>query len=209
MQSQRRVRRSRLNGKSLAKERSAPIVSDADDQISRDLLFRAKTGQDSFDRLFATLCFAALALSLQFSEREDSTCRWALVAAWLLYAGAALLAGWRLMATPQFDKMNWAELTLRRFISQRRRDLLDPTLLQAIQEGRALDPDTGKSLTLADAQAGVAGEEQKLRTASQNIAKLQAKLKLRFNFAMGMFIAALCVNGFYLAVNFLRQELQS
>ena len=56
-----------------------------------------KASQSRFDQSFAGLCFAAPALSLQFSTREHSILRPALILAWASYLVAGLLAGWRLM----------------------------------------------------------------------------------------------------------------
>ena len=175
----------------------------AKDDTAHELLMRAKDGQDHFDRTFATLCFAALALSLQFSEREQSAWKTTLVIAWALYLVAAILAGWRLMAGPQFERMNWAQLTVQRFVEQRRTDLLNPMFVAALDAGNALDPRTGKSLTLQDAQAGLASEEGNLKLATTNMDALQRKLKWRFNASLVALVVALMLNGFYVAVNFL------
>lgn len=179
-------------------------MDDVDRQISHDIRVRVKEGQVRFDQSFATLCFAALALSLQFSERANSALKPVLVVAWGLYLVAALLAGWRLMTTPQFDKISWAKNYLDSFLKQRRIDLKDPGFAERLGSGELVDSDTGEPATQDGIAEGIQKGESSLREALAILAALQRKFGLAFRACVLSLIVALLLNGLYLAVNFLR-----
>jgi hypothetical protein len=179
-------------------------MNDVAKQISHDIVSRIKEGQSRFDQYFATLSFGALALSLQFSQREHSSCRWLLIASWVLYLATALLAGWRMLASPQFDKISWAQSELDGSVKQRRIRLTDPVFLAALEAKNVVDPDTAKTVTKDDVIRGLAREEANLREASRNLANLQSRLKFRFQVSLWLLVFAFLLNGTYVAVNFLK-----
>jgi hypothetical protein len=55
-----------------------------------------------FEYAYAGLCFAALALSIQFSPAMGNCLPWLLVSSWFLLVLSSLIAGYRLMKQPVF-----------------------------------------------------------------------------------------------------------
>jgi hypothetical protein len=181
-------------------------MSDDFARMRHEFELYVKSNQNRFDDVFATLCFASLALSLQFSERDNSIARPVLVISWILYLVAALLAGWRMMAAPQFDKINLAKNQLSSFVTQRRIDFTNPYWMQCLREGRFVDPDSAAVMTQDAAVAGFRKAENNLAEATLNLDNLQRTLTLRFNWSLRLFVGALVLNGTYLSINFLRDN---
>ncbi len=163
-----------------------------------------KASQSRFDQSFAALCFAALALSLQFSTREHSILRPVLILAWASYLVAGLLAGWRLMYTPKIDAVARGQDIVERFVARRTVELQDPQWLEYLSSGRMIDSRTGHPMTRDSAMTSFREEETKLAVITEQLRRLQTGAVWRFCIALGTFSLAVVLNGVYLSVSFLR-----
>lgn len=173
-----------------------------------DINARARAGQDRFDYALATLCFAALALSLQFSERPDSTWRPLLVTAWAAYLTSALLAGSRLMALPQFDKINAAVVHTQAIIRSQKAVLRDPGGQQALDRGLYPNPETGVPITREEVAKWVHESEANVGTGTQSMKKIARRARCCFRLCIVSLLLAFVLNGLYLSINFLADGAQ-
>jgi len=165
------------------------------------IFLQIRASQEKFDYAFTSLCFASFVLSLNFSPREEATYTIILVSAWGLYLVSALLGGWRLMTSPQVDKINLAKNRIDRFIKDTRASFLNPEVVDAFKDNRVLNSESGKRLTLDQLSQGLKNEEAKLEMATKNLKALDKKMVPAFKAQVVCYCLALVLNVTYLSIN--------
>lgn len=163
---------------------------------------RARELSSKFDYAITSMCFAALALSYQFSPSAGFRFPDLLIFAWILFAISGLIGGWRLMYDPVFYRMNAVFLHLDSFIKQREVDLQNPRFKQMLESKQVLDSDDMKPLTVAAIEKNLKEEREMMEQAKRNLDGLNRKFPVMLKVQVWALIVALSANATYIAVNF-------
>lgn len=172
-----------------------------------DLQLYIKSKADKFYYAFTTLCFATLALSIQFSPQMGKAWPYLLIVSWIAYLCASIAGGWWLMISPQFDQFSRLENKLENSIAQRKFNVENPIYLQSLEAGRVINSDTNKPMTKDDVLEALKTEETTLADVKKkDLEPINKKMRCLFKTQIWSYIIALVLNGVFIAKNFLAHE---
>lgn len=163
-----------------------------------------KNKQDKFDESFTILVFATFALSIQFLPPMGKCLGFLLVISWGCFLIAALCGGYRLMMTPQMDKIDGAKNALETFITTRKTELASADFVSAVTAGMATDPKTMAPQSIENLKKGLEEEERKLRIAQKNLDDIQRKLPCIFNAQIIFYLSGSLTALIFVSVNYLK-----
>ncbi|MEZ4750944.1 MAG: hypothetical protein R3B54_10070 [Bdellovibrionota bacterium] len=170
-----------------------------------ELQFRALDAEARFEYQFALLIFATLTLSIQFSPPMGASMRCLLIAAWLFFLVAGVVAGWRLSKLPLAYRLNWGELTQAELVKNRKSQLAEPTFTRGLAAGRVLDADTKQPMTLSDYTSMVEESEKNLKEITSRREALSRCYQIAFWAQILLFLAGIVCNGIFLGMGLLEK----
>lgn len=152
-----------------------------------------------FGYAFATLCFAILGLSIQFSPNYGKIWAPLLVAAWSLLLTSALIAGYRIVYRVVAMKINYQMNKGENYITHAKQ-ILNVKKVNPYQ--KVIRPD-GSDLPIPELQGGLADAEKLVAEGAASFKKLDSRLSTLYWVQIGAFLCGLICNFVFVSVNYL------
>lgn len=162
-----------------------------------------KDKQDKFESAFTLLSFATLSLSVQFLSSFGKIAPYLLVISWVVFFVAAFCGAYRLMMSPQLDKIDRARVQINTFVVQRKIELQNPDFIAKVKINPPFDSATATRFGLDEMKATLKKEEDNLETAEKNLVLLDRKLLCLFYIQVGAYLLASAMTLVFVSINYL------
>lgn len=167
--------------------------------------------QEKFVNSFTSLCFATLAISIQFGSKLGQIMPYMLILTWVLLFLASVSGGYWIMYTPEILRLFTERKKANEYLKMFSFSLSKESFIQFVRNGAFADlEDTSKTFTVQDVQNRIENEKKRLKFIDSETEVLEKrtlrayKLMVRF-YILGVFGFGLFAAGNYLEVNFLNK----
>lgn len=152
-----------------------------------------------FGYAFATLCFAILGLSIQFSPHYGKAWAPLLVVAWALLLVSALIAGYRIVYRVVAMKINYQ---MNKGENYKTHALQILNVKKVDPDRKVVRPD-GSDLPMDELQAGLNDAAKLLAEGEVSFNKLDKRLSALYWVQIGAFLSGLICNFIFVSINYL------